>query len=424
MGDAKIARIEALEILDSRGLPTLQATVVLASGIAATSSVPSGASKGEHEAIELRDKEKRYFGRGVKKAVASITGEIARLLIGREALDQIGCDQALIDADGTANKERLGANAILAVSLAIAKAASLSLGQPLYRYLGSPFARLLPCPMINIINGGAHADNGLQFQEFMIRPHGATTFREALRYGAEVFHTLKGILHKKGFVTGLGDEGGFAPPLSSNEAALELIVEAIVEAGYRPKDQISIALDCAASQFYQGERYGMRTQEEHIEYLAELTERFPIDSIEDGMAENDWQGWRTLTERLGHHIQIVGDDLFVTNIAFLQRGICEKVANAILIKPNQIGTLTETFRCIRFAQIHGYNTILSHRSGETEDSILADLAVAAEAGQIKTGSIARSERTAKYNRLLTIEAELKGQALFVDSNLSDLSPSQ
>ncbi len=412
MLNSKIERIEALEIIDSRAVPTLEVTITTAGGVRASASVPSGASTGQHEAVEMRDGGSRFMGLGVQKAVQIVEKQVAPLLTGREAFDQCGCDRALIEADGSANKAHFGANVTLAVSLAIAKVASKSASMPLYRYLGGPFASLLPCPMMNLINGGAHADNGLEFQEFMIRPIGAPSLKEAVRYGSEIFHTLKKMLKSEKLTTGLGDEGGFAPLLGSTETALELLVKAIEKSGYRPGSQISLALDCAASQFYKDGRYSGRTVDEHVSYLERLTNKYPIDSIEDGMAEDDWLGWQRLTEKLGRNVQLVADDLFVTNKRFLKLGIEKSVANAIIIKPNQVGTLTEAMECARIAQVHSYKTIFSHRSGETEETALADLAVAGFAGQIKTGSVARGERTAKYNRLIAIEAELGKQAQY------------
>lgn len=395
----KIEKIEALEILDSRGIPTLQVTVRTEGGAIGIAMVPSGASKGTHEALELRDGDpQRYHGKGVLKAVKNVETEIAKMFHGENVFEQRKLDEKMIAADGTENKARLGANSILGVSLAIAKAAAASQKIPLYRYLGN--GGVLPCPMMNIINGGVHADNGLKFQEFMIRPIGAKTFAEGLRWGSEIFHTLKRLLHERGLTTAVGDEGGFAPQLDSHEEALALIMKAIVISGYEPGAQVTLALDCAASD------YDGRNAAEQIDYLASLVDRYPIDSIEDGMREDDWEGWKALTDRLGKKIQIVGDDLFVTNPQFLKKGIEKGVANAILIKPNQIGTLTETIDCVRLAQENGFKTIISHRSGETEDTTIADLAVGLQAGQIKTGSLSRSERLAKYNRLLNIEREL------------------
>ncbi len=423
---SKIQNIYALEILDSRGYPTLEVTVTTESGAIGKASIPSGASTGEHEAVELRDGDlKRYFGKGVSKAVENVNGSLKYLLLGKNVLDQLSLDQQMIQLDGTHNKSKLGANAILGASLAIAKAAACELKIPLYKYLGGAESHFLPCPMMNIINGGAHADNSLEFQEFMIRPIGAPTFKEALRMGAEVFHTLKRLLKLHGYSTAVGDEGGFAPNLPSHESALDLIVEAILAAGFFPGTDITIALDCASSEFYdiktklyiekkkqiQGNSFLSSSKEEHVDYLVSLCKKYPIDSIEDGMDQNDWEGWKLLTQKLSH-IQIVGDDLFVTNPKFLQKGIEQKVANAILIKPNQIGTLSETFETIHLAKKHGYAIIVSHRSGETEDTSLADIAVASSAGQIKTGSLSRTDRIAKYNRLLEIEDELGTSARF------------
>lgn len=410
---SKITALEAIEILDSRGNPTIQVTLTTDRGMRVRTSVPSGASTGEHEAVELRDGDpKRYGGKGVLKAVKNVNEILAPLLIGKNFFDQTELDFLMCQEDGTPNKSRLGANAILGVSLALAKSAARTLKMPLYRYLGGPDARLLPSPMMNVINGGLHADNHLEFQEFMIRPIGAPSFAEAVRWGVEIFHTLKALLKSKGFGTAVGDEGGFAPHLGSNEEALTLLLEAIQSAGYQAGEEISIALDCAASEFYKNGTYNGRSSDKQVEVLAKLAEHFPIDSIEDGMAENDWEGWKLLTDRLSNKIQLVGDDIFVTNPIFLRRGIERGIANAILIKVNQIGTLTETLDCIQLAHSHGYKTILSHRSGETEETIIADLAVATGSGQIKTGSLSRTDRTAKYNRLLTIEKELGHQALF------------
>lgn len=437
----KIKHIEAREILDSRGTPTVEAEIVLKSGLRATASVPSGASTGEHEALELRDGDpSRYFGKGVLKAVANIENIIAPALIGIPVSEQAEIDRIMVDLDGTPDKSRLGANAILAVSLAAAKAAAAYMNMPLYRYLAtlhsdvlaaSPArdsatipvwdSPVLPVPMMNIINGGSHSDSPIAFQEFMIRPVGADTFAERLRMGAEVFHSLKGILRSRGLSTAVGDEGGFAPDLSGIDEALSLIVNAIEAAGYVPGSDVTLALDCASSEFFidglydytkfegmEAPIYGRAAQ---LEFLEELLRKYPIDSIEDGMSENDWEGWRMMTERLGDRCQLVGDDLFVTNVGYLSRGIRENCANAILIKLNQIGTLTETMEAIAMAQRHGYKAIVSHRSGETEDTFIADLAVATRCGQIKTGSLSRSERVAKYNRLLKIEKELQGASL-------------
>ncbi len=403
----------ALEILDSRGNPTLKVTVRSRDGFLGQAAVPSGASTGEHEAVELRDKDpKRYGGKGVLKAVSNVNGPIQQLLKGKSIFEQEEIDRLMIELDGTENKGKLGANAILGVSLAVAKCAAAAKRLPLYRYLGGHEANLLPCPMMNVINGGVHADNGLDFQEFMIRPIGAPTYKEALRYGAEVFHTLKGLIHERGLSTSVGDEGGFAPLLTSHEEALDLIVEAIEKAGFKPKDDISIALDPASSEFYKNGAYSGKTTEEEIAYLKTLYEMYPIDSIEDGLDQNDWSGWVKLTRELGKKIQLVGDDIFVTNTRFLKKAIDLGAANAILIKVNQIGTLTETKAAIKMAKDHNYRTVMSHRSGETEDTTIADLAVAFDCGQIKTGSLCRSERMAKYNRLLEIEEELGEQAQF------------
>jgi enolase len=417
MFNSKIIAVDALEILDSRGNPTIQASITTDQNVRSTASVPSGASTGEHEALELRDKDpQRYHGKGVQKGVHRLKEEIAQILIGKNVFEQEKLDQELCRSEGSENKSNWGANTLLAASLGIAKAAALTLKIPLYRYLGGPSACLLPCPMMNVINGGAHADNGLEFQEFMIRPIGASTFSEGLRWGAEIFHTLKKILKQKKLITAVGDEGGFAPNLNSNDEALELIIQAIETAGFQPGSQVSLALDCAASEFYKQRLYNGRTSEQQIDLLVSLCARYPIDSIEDGMGENDWEGWKQLTERLGKKVQLVGDDIFVTNTAFLRRGLSQKIGNSILIKLNQIGTLSETLACVRLGQTHGYTTIPSHRSGETEDTTLADLAVAIQAGQIKTGSLSRTDRICKYNRLLNIEAELGSQALYRDSN--------
>ena len=416
----KIKKIKAREILDSRGTPTVEAEVTLEYGCTGVASVPSGASTGENEAIELRDGDpKRYFGKGVLKAVSNVNDIIAPHLIGMNVQDQAAIDRLMIDLDGTPNKSHLGANAILAVSLAVAKAAANGLGMPLYRYLATSDASVLPVPMMNIINGGAHSDAPIAFQEFMIRPVGALSFSEALRMGAEVFHTLKKVLKKRGLSTAVGDEGGFAPELESIEDALNLIMEAIDESGYLPGKDITLALDCASSEYYkegvydyaifEGSKGRRRDRDAQIVYLKRLVEDYPIDSIEDGMSENDWGGWEFLTQILGNKCQLVGDDLFVTNVGYLSRGINAGCANAILIKPNQIGTLTETLAAIEMAQNHGYKAIVSHRSGETVDTTIADLAVATNCGQIKTGSLSRGERIAKYNRLLEIEKQLRGE---------------
>lgn len=413
----KINKIHAREILDSRGTPTVEAEVVLDCGSRGVASVPSGASTGEHEAIELRDGDPhRYFGKGVLKAVSNVNDVIAPELIGMNALEQSAIDRKMIDLDGTPTKCRLGANAILAVSLAVAKAAANGLRVPLYRYLAKSDTFVMPVPMMNIINGGAHSDAPVAFQEFMIRPVGASSFAEALRMGAEIFHTLKGILKKRGLSTAVGDEGGFAPELDGIEDALNLIMLSIVESGYVPGVDVTIALDCASSEFYKDGRYDYsifegskgckRDRDAQIVYLRKLVEDYPIDSIEDGMSENDWGGWEFMTQVLGDKCQLVGDDLFVTNVDYLSKGIKNGCGNAILIKLNQIGTLTETLEAIDMAKRHGYKAIVSHRSGETEDTTIADLAVATNCGQIKTGSLSRSERVAKYNRLLKIEQEL------------------
>lgn len=419
---SRITHIHALEILDSRGNPTLKATVVTDDGSIGQAAVPSGASTGEHEAVELRDGDKkRYGGKGVLHAVQNVNGPIQDLLKGRSVFEQEANDHAMIALDGTPNKAKLGANAILGVSLAAAKAAAASKKEPLYRYLGQEDAALLPCPMMNILNGGAHADNLLDFQEFMIRPCGAGSIREAIRWGAELFHSLKALLKAKNLSTAVGDEGGFAPMVETNEQAIELILQAMEVAGFKAGKEISLALDPAASEFYREGAYiekkrgaagKRRSSEEMAAYLSELVQKYPIDSIEDGLDQNDWDGWKLLTEKLGSRIQLVGDDLFVTNTRFLQRGIDAHVANAILIKVNQIGTLTETAAAVRLAQKNRYGVVFSHRSGETEDTTLADLSVAYRAGQIKTGSLSRSDRVAKYNRLLEIEEELGKKASF------------
>jgi enolase len=415
-----ILDIVAREILDSRGNPTVEVDVTLESGFGGRAAVPSGASTGEHEAVELRDGDKtRYLGKGVQKAVANVSERIAPEVIGMDALDQGEIDQLLIDLDGTPNKSALGANAILGVSLACAKAAAASLSLPLYRYVGGVYAHQLPVPMMNILNGGKHADNNVDLQEFMVVPVGTSTFHEALRMGTEVFHLLKAILKGKGHNTAVGDEGGFAPNLQSNEEALVVIVEAIKQAGYTPGGEVAIALDAAASEFYHGGKYVLqdekkkeRTAAEMVAFYEDLVGRYPIISIEDGLAQDDWEGWRELTARLGKKIQIVGDDIFVTNRERLARGIKEGVANSILIKLNQIGTLTETLSAIEMAKKAGYTAVISHRSGETEDTTIADVAVATNAGQIKTGSASRTDRVAKYNQLLRIEEELGEQGSF------------
>lgn len=409
----EITGVMAREILDSRGNPTLEVEVEVDGGIVGRAAVPSGASTGEHEAHELRDGDAgRYLGKGVLKAVENVTEKIAPEILGRDALDQAGIDQAMIDLDGTRTKSRLGANAILGVSMAVARAAAEASGLPLFRYLGGAQACVLPTPLMNILNGGTHADNGLEIQEFMVVPHGAASFREALRAGAEIFHHLKSILKKRGLSTAVGDEGGFAPRLETNEAALALVVEAIEKAGYAPGRDVSVALDPAASEFYDAERKLYTFDKQPIDgsalvdVYAKLAQSYPLVSIEDGCAEDDWDTWKKLTERLGSRVQIVGDDLFVTNVARLSRGIEVGVANSILVKVNQIGTLTETLATIRLAAQNGYSAIISHRSGETEDTFIADLAVATGVGQIKTGSASRSDRVAKYNQLLRIEEKL------------------
>ncbi len=415
-----IERVHAREILDSRGNPTVEADVVLSNGIVGTAAVPSGASTGENEALELRDGDKRrYLGKGVQKAVTNVNTLIAKRLTGMNPLDQNGVDREMLALDGTPNKRKLGANATLAVSLATARAAAQATGQPLYRYIGGAHARTLPVPMMNIINGGAHADNNIDFQEFMIMPVGAATFAEGLRWGAEVFHTLKAVLHKKGYSTAVGDEGGFAPSLKSNDEAIESVLEAITQAGFKPGSQIAIALDPASSEFFQNGHYVFKksdnskhTSEQMVEYWANWARQYPIISIEDGMAENDWHGWSLLTQAIGDKVQLVGDDLFVTNVTYLRKGIEQKVGNSILVKVNQIGTLSETMDTVELARTRGYTAIISHRSGETEDSFIADLAVALNAGQIKTGSASRSDRMAKYNRLLRIEEELGLSAVY------------
>ncbi len=415
--DTTIDWITAHEILDSRGRPTLEALVGLVNGSTGLAQVPSGASTGSFEAHELRDQDpERYAGKGVLQAVEHVEDQIQSELIGEDALDQVGIDQAMIDLDGTPNKSKLGANAILGVSLAVARAAAVSQGLPLYRYLGGPFGNLLPIPLMNVLNGGAHADNNVDIQEFMIVPVGADSFREALRYGAEVFAVLKQVLHKRGLATSVGDEGGFAPNLESNAAALDLLIEAIEQAGYKPGEDIALALDVAATEFYQDSHYqfegGSRSAAEMTDYYDTLLSRYPIVSIEDGLSEDDWEGWQQLQARLGSRVQLVGDDLFVTNLTRLEKGIQTQAANAILIKLNQIGTLTETVQAIQRAAQAGFGAIISHRSGETEDTTIADLAVATQAGQIKTGSLCRSERIAKYNQLLRIEDELGSAAVY------------
>ena len=408
-----IVDIVGREIIDSRGNPTVECDVLLESGVMGRAAVPSGASTGSREAIELRDGDKdRYMGKGVLKAVEHINTEIAETVAGLDANEQAFLDKALIELDGTENKGRLGANALLAVSMANAKAAAEETGLPLYRYLGGSGQMQLPVPMMNVINGGAHADNNLDLQEFMIIPVGAPTFREAVRYGAQVFHTLKKILHERRLTTAVGDEGGFAPNVENHEAAIKLIIEAIEKAGFEPGTEIALGLDCAASEFYKDGKYHLEgdglvlSSGQFTDYLASWCDKYPILSIEDGMAENDWDGWKTLTDRLGKKVQIVGDDLFVTNPKILREGIAKGIANSILIKVNQIGTLTETFAAIETAKRAGYTSVISHRSGETEDATIADIAVGTNALQIKTGSMSRSDRVAKYNQLLRIEEDL------------------
>jgi len=416
---AKIANIHAREIIDSRGNPTVEVDVTLESGALGRAAVPSGASTGSREAIELRDGDKsRYGGKGVLKAVANVNGEIRDALLGRSAAGQAAIDQIMIDLDGTDNKGRLGANAILGVSMACAKAAAIEAGQSLFRYLGGDSATVMPVPMMNIINGGSHADNSVDLQEYMIQPVGASNIGEAIRYGAEVFHALKKVLHDRGLNTAVGDEGGFAPDLPSNEAAIEIIIEAIEAAGYVPGKDICIAIDAAASEFYKDGKYVLAsegkslTATEFVDVLAAWVDKYPILSIEDGLDESDWDGWAIMSEKLGDKIQLVGDDLFVTNTKILKRGIDNGIANSILIKVNQIGTLTETLAAIDMAKAAGYTAVISHRSGETEDATIADLAVATAAGQIKTGSMSRSDRIAKYNQLLRIAEELGDAASY------------
>ncbi|MFM8372392.1 MAG: phosphopyruvate hydratase [Bacteroidota bacterium] len=421
-----IRDIIAREILDSRGNPTVEAEVWTETGFVGRAAVPSGASTGAHEAVELRDEEDRYLGKGVQKAVKNIEQVIRGELIGQEVTDQIRIDKLMLDADGTRNKAKLGANAILAVSLAVARAAAEELGQPLYRYLGGVNAHVLPVPMMNILNGGAHADNGIDFQEFMIMPVGAESFREGLRMGVEVFHHLKKVLKSKGYATNVGDEGGFAPGIKNNEEAIQMVMTAIEAAGYRPLDDIVIALDAASTEFFDaekgeyvfkkssGDRYSSKDM---VSFWKDWCNRYPIFSIEDGFAEDDWDGWKLVTETLGHRIQLVGDDLFVTNVDRLQHGIDNKVANSILIKVNQIGSLTETINSVNLATRHAYTSVISHRSGETEDTTIADLAVALNTGQIKTGSASRSDRIAKYNQLLRIEEELGEAATYLGRSI-------
>ena len=419
----KISEIKGREILDSRGNPTIEAEVILENGAVGRASVPSGASTGENEALELRDgDEHRYNGKGVSKAVTNINERIARLLRGCNVFDQRGLDRMMLELDGTPTKCNLGANAILGVSLAIARAAAKACGMPLYRYIGGVNAHVLPVPMMNLLNGGRHSDAPIAFQEFMIRPIGADSIRRAVQMGAEVFSALKSVLKKKGYSTGVGDEGGFAPALKSAEEALDVLVQAIKDAGYTPGTDITLAIDCAASEYhrdgvydytlFEGPKGKKRTSAEQVDYLELLIERYPIDSIEDGMGENDWEGWAMLTKRIGNRCQLVGDDLFVTNVKYLGKGIELNCANSVLVKVNQIGTLTEALDTIEMARRNGYTTIISHRSGETEDTTIADMAVAVNAGQIKTGSMSRSDRTAKYNQLIRIEEELRDTARY------------
>ena len=419
----KIEKIIGREVLDSRGNPTVEVDVILESGAFGRASVPSGASTGVNEALELRDGDKgRYMGKGVEKAVANVNGAIAEALVGMSALDQIAIDEKMLEVDGTETKSNLGANAILGVSLAVAKAAADYLGLPLYKYIGGCNSYALPVPMMNIINGGAHSDAPIAFQEFMIRPIGACCFKEGIRMGTEVFHNLKKVLHDRNLSTAVGDEGGFAPALEGTEDALNVIMQAIEKAGYVPGKDITIGLDCASSEFYkegiydytwkEGDKGAKRNSQEQAEYLKTLVENYPIDSIEDGMAEGDWEGWKILTDLIGDRCQLVGDDLFVTNVKYLQKGIELGCANSILVKVNQIGSLTETLRAVELAQRNGYTAVISHRSGETEDATIADIAVATNAGQIKTGSASRSDRMAKYNQLLRIQEELGANAAY------------
>jgi enolase len=420
-----IQEVRAREILDSRGNPTVEAEVVLASGIVGRAAVPSGASTGEHEAVELRDGEKdRYVGKGVRRAVENVDGEIAEALHGMDAFDQVAVDRAMIELDGTSNKARLGANAILAVSLATARAGADEAGLPLFRYLGGPLANVLPVPMMNILNGGAHASNNVDFQEFMVMPVGAEQFSEGLRMGVEIFHALKNVLSRNGRSTAVGDEGGFAPDLKDNEEALAVILEAVDKAGYRAGEDVVLALDVAASEMYRDGVYVFhkssgekKSANEMVDFYADWTQRYPIRSVEDGFDENDWDGWKAATDAIGDRVQLVGDDLFVTNTARLDDGIGRGVANAILIKVNQIGTLTETLEAIEMAKRAGYGAVMSHRSGETEDTFIADLAVATGVGQIKTGSASRTDRVAKYNQLLRIEEALGGAARYPGPSL-------
>ena len=422
MSDLKIKKIVGREVIDSRGNPTVEVDVHLKGGAMGRAAVPSGASTGEHEAWELRDGDKgRFLGKGVLKAVGNVNTVLAKALVGKDASDQSGIDALMVNLDGTPNKAKLGANALLGISLAVAKAAAAQVGKPLYAYLGGTKAKVLPVPMMNIINGGAHSDAPIDFQEFMILPKGAPTFSEAVRYGAEIFHSLKKVLHDRGLSTAVGDEGGFAPVLKSADDALAVISKAVEKAGYKLGEQIFIALDVASSEFYDKAKNAyvfkksdgsVRSAAELVAYYAKLQKKYPIISIEDGCAENDWDGWKVLTDKLGKHTQLVGDDLFVTNVQFLQKGIERGVGNSILVKVNQIGTLTETLQAVDLAHKNGYTAVLSHRSGETEDSTIADLAVATNCGQIKTGSMSRSDRIAKYNQLLRIEEQLGSKAIY------------
>ena len=413
-----IEHVIGREVLDSRGNPTVEVEAILSSGASGRAMVPSGASTGEHEAVELRDGGERYMGKGVLKAVGHVNGEIREAVEGLEALDQRGLDDTLIDLDGTETKARLGANAILGVSLAVARAAADEQELPLYRYIGGANASVLPVPMMNVINGGAHADNNIDLQEFMVMPVGAASFSEALRWGTETYHALKAVLKKRGLATGVGDEGGFAPDLESNEEAIKVLVEAIKAAGYTPGEQLAIALDPAVSEIFKDGKYELKGEgrsldsKEMVQYWTELADKYPIVSIEDGMAEDDWDGWSLLTQSIGDRVQLVGDDLFVTNVKRLGRGIKDGIANSILVKVNQIGTLTESLEAVELAKRNGYSAVMSHRSGETEDAIIADLAVATNCGQIKTGAPCRSDRIAKYNQLLRIEAMLGETAQF------------
>ena len=425
-----IVKVHARMILDSRGNPTVEVDVVTETGILGRAAVPSGASTGEHEAVELRDGGDRFMGKGVSNAVSNVNDQIATAVVGQSVFEQNKIDQLMIDLDGTANKSKLGANAILGVSLAVAKAAANELGMPLYRYIGGVSANTLPVPMMNIINGGSHSDAPIAFQEFMVMPVAADSFSKAMQMGTEIFHHLKKVLHDRDLSTAVGDEGGFAPTLEGTEDALDTIIKAITNAGYKAGEEVMIALDCAAAEFYKDGVYDYslfegaegvkRSSEEQAQYLAALSQQYPIISIEDGMDENDWDGWKSLTDKVGDSIQLVGDDLFVTNVTRLSRGIEEGIANSILIKVNQIGTLTETIAAVNMAHKAGYTSVMSHRSGETEDNTIADLAVALNTGQIKTGSASRSDRMAKYNQLLRIEEELEAQAYYPKENAFNL----